>query len=87
MGHITVWRFTKWLQDKFGAELWFQMTDDEKFLCKKNLSLENTKKFAYENVLDIIAIGFDPKKTHIIIIHKLNEIERRLRALESSREL
>ena len=27
-------------------------------------------------------VGIDAKKTHIIIIHKLMEIERRLKALE-----
>jgi len=34
LGHLTTWIFTKWLQDKFGVELWFQFTDDEKFLFK-----------------------------------------------------
>ena len=28
-------------------------------------------------------VGIDAKKTHVIIIHKLMEIERRLAALES----
>ena len=65
MGHITVWKFTKWLQEKFKVDLWFQMTDDEKFLFKQNLTLEETNKLAYENALDVIALGFDPKKTHI----------------------
>jgi tryptophanyl-tRNA synthetase len=67
LGHLFPWIFTKWLQDKFGVELWFQMTDDEKFLFKDNLSLEETNKIAYENALDVIAMGFDPKKTKIII--------------------
>ena len=31
-------------------------------------------------------VGIDAKKTHIIIIHKLMEIERRLKALEEKRE-
>lgn len=65
LGHITVWRFTKWLQDKFGSDLWFQMTDDEKFLFKPDLSLEDTNSLAYENALDVIALGFNPKKTFI----------------------
>jgi len=65
LGHITVWKFTKWLQDKFGADLWFQMTDDEKFLFKPKLSLEETNKLAYDNALDVIALGFNPKKTFI----------------------
>lgn len=65
LGHLTVWKFTKWLQDKFGVDLYFQLTDDEKFLFKKDLSIEDTNKLAYENALDIIALGFDPKKTFI----------------------
>jgi tryptophanyl-tRNA synthetase len=65
IGHLIPWIFTKWLQDKFDVELYFQLTDDEKFLVKKELSLEDTMKYAYENILDIIAVGFDPEKTHI----------------------
>jgi len=30
-------------------------------------------------------VGIDAKKTHIIIIHKLMEIEKRLKALEESK--
>ena len=65
LGHVMPWIFTKWLQDKFGCELWFQMTDDEKFYFNPTLSLEETHNFAYENALDVIALGFDPKKTFI----------------------
>ena len=64
VGHLTPWMFTKWLQDKFDTELWFQMTDDEKFLIK-NKSLEEMNKNSYENALDVIAMGFKPNKTHI----------------------
>ena len=31
-------------------------------------------------------VGIDAKKTHIIIIHKLMEIERRLKALEEKQK-
>ncbi|MBA7626534.1 hypothetical protein ES703_33986 [subsurface metagenome] len=65
IGHIMPWIFTKWLQDTFNVELWFQMTDDEKFYFKENLSLEETHQLSYENALDVIAVGFDPKKTFI----------------------
>src|SRR3989344_9030475 len=37
LGHLQPWIFTKWLQDKFNVELWFQFPDEEKFLFKKNL--------------------------------------------------
>lgn len=67
MGHLSVWQFTKWLQDKFDVELWFQFPDEEKFLFKDKLTLEDTKKWTFENALDVIALGFDPKKTFFLI--------------------
>ncbi len=67
IGHLVPWVFAKWLQDKFGANMYFQLTDDEKFFAKQDLTLEETEGFAYENALDFIALGFDPKKTKIII--------------------
>jgi len=66
LGHLQVWIFTKWLQDVFDCDLWFQFTDDEKFLIK-NQSLDEIQKWMYENMLDIIALGFNPKKTHFLI--------------------
>ncbi len=65
VGHMLPWILTKWLQDKFDTELYFQLTDDEKFLNSDKLSMEDTHNFAYENALDIIATGFNPKKTFI----------------------
>ena len=65
LGHLVPWILTKWLQDKFNAELWFQMTDDEKFLYDRKLNLKEANKMAYENALDVIALGFDAKKTKI----------------------
>lgn len=67
MGHLVPWMFTKWLQDKFDVELWFQFVDEEKFLFNEKLTLDDTEKYTKENMLDVIALGFDPKKTHFII--------------------
>jgi tryptophanyl-tRNA synthetase len=67
IGHLVPWVFTKWLQEKFDTNLYFQLTDDEKFFAKQNLTLEETSLFAYENALDFIALGFKPDKTKIII--------------------
>lgn len=67
MGHVMPWIFTKYLQDKFGSKLLFQITDDEKFLYGQDRTREETRRYTYENILDIIAIGFDPKKTKIIV--------------------
>ncbi len=57
----------KWFVDRFGVEFFFELTDDEKFLVKEGYSLEDTNRLAYENALDLIALGFDPKHLHLII--------------------
>lgn len=64
IGHLIPWIFCKWLQDKLGVELYFQLTDDEKSLVKQ-LTMEQTNAYAYENALDVIALGFDHKKTFL----------------------
>jgi tryptophanyl-tRNA synthetase len=67
LGHLLPWIFTKYIQDKFNAKLLFQITDDEKFLYGQNRSIEQIQHFTYENILDIIAVGFDRRKTKIIV--------------------
>jgi tryptophanyl-tRNA synthetase len=67
LGHLMPWIFNKYLQDTFDAKLYFQMTDDEKFLFNENLSLEDTLRSTYDNALDLIALGFDVKRTKIIV--------------------
>lgn len=65
LGHLVPFMFTKWLQDTFNVPLVIQLTDDEKFFFKENLSLEECHRLAFENARDIIAIGFDLEKTFI----------------------
>jgi len=67
IGHLVPWIFTKYLQDKFDAKLYFQITDDERFLYHDNFTMKEPQEWAYENALDLIALGFDPKKTRIIL--------------------
>ncbi|MFC1753158.1 tryptophan--tRNA ligase [Thermoproteota archaeon] len=67
LGHLVPWMFTKWLQDVFGVELWFQFPDEEKFLFSDSLTMADTEHFTKENAYDVIALGFNPKKTHFII--------------------
>lgn len=40
LGHLIPFHFTKWLQDAFDCPLVIQLTDDEKFLFKPELKLE-----------------------------------------------
>lgn len=65
LGHMVPFIFTKWLQDVFDAPLIVEMTDDEKFLFKPKLTIDDVKKFARENCKDIIAVGFNPENTFI----------------------
>ncbi|KAK0517078.1 hypothetical protein JMJ35_000233 [Cladonia borealis] len=65
VGHTIPFEFTKYLQDAFDVPLIIMLTDDEKFLHSPKLSLKECRRFALENALDIIAIGFDPKRTFI----------------------
>ncbi len=67
LGHLVPWFFTKWLQDKFDVDLYFQLTDDEKFLLHPDWNYDQTIGYAYENAKDVLAVGFNPDKTHFII--------------------
>lgn len=67
LGHLMPWIFTKFLQEKFNSKLLFQITDDEKFLFNEYSDSQMISRYTYENILDIISVGFDPKKTRIII--------------------
>lgn len=82
LGHIIPWIFTRYLQEKFGVPLYFQLTDDEKFLFNDDLKMEDTKGYALENALDFIALGFEPWDTKVIIdteyIHNLYPIALRV---------
>lgn len=65
LGHMVPFMFTKYLQDAFNAILVIQMSDDEKYYFKENLPLNEANRLTYENAKDIIACGFNPKKTLI----------------------
>ncbi len=66
-GHLIPFMMTKYLQDAFGVPLVVQMTDDEKFLWKRDeiASVKDAFQMTRDNMRDIIAIGFDPAKTFI----------------------
>lgn len=65
LGHTIPFIFTKYLQDAFDVPLVIQITDDEKFFHKHELTLEKAHEMGYENIKDIIAFGFNPEKTFI----------------------
>lgn len=65
IGHMVPLLFTKWLQDKFKVNLYIEITDDEKFLYRKEYDWKEVQGYAQENIADIAAIGFDPERTFI----------------------
>lgn len=65
LGHMVPFVFTKWLQDVFDVPLVVQLTDDEKFLFKHELKVEQTYEFSKWNARDIISVGFNLEKTFI----------------------
>lgn len=65
LGHMVPFLFTKWLQEVFDAPLVIELTDDEKFLFKPKLTIDDVKNFAKENAKDIISLGFKPERTFI----------------------
>lgn len=65
IGHLVPLIFTKWLQEKFKVNLYIEITDDEKFLVKREYEWEEVQQAAAENILDIAAVGFDPDRTFI----------------------
>jgi len=66
IGHLVPWIFTKHLQEAFHTRLYFQMTDDEKFVVDDELKLAETTEMGYDNALDLVALGFEPEDTFII---------------------
>jgi tryptophanyl-tRNA synthetase len=55
----------RWLQDVFDVPLIIMLTDDEKYLFSDKRSIEEVRSYTLSNTKDIIAVGFDPKKTFI----------------------
>lgn len=65
IGHLVPFLVAKSLQDVFGCEIFIPISDDEKFFVKENLSYEQALEYSKDNIIDLIALGFDPKKTFI----------------------
>ena len=66
IGHLLLFKFMKDLQDKFDVPVFIPFSDDEKLLAR-GLTIDHVVKMDYENLLDIIAMGFKPDKTEIMM--------------------
>lgn len=65
IGHLIPFIITSWLQKRFSANAYIMITDDEKFLDEERMELGEARRWAYENILDILAVGFDPDRTFV----------------------
>lgn len=65
LGHLLSFMMTQHLQEKFGVEVLIQIPDEEKFLIKEGLTLERIHELAYDDAANVLALGFDKKKTKV----------------------
>lgn len=66
IGHIVPFYFTKYLQDRTGAFVYIPISDDEKYVLR-DISLAEIGDYTKENLRDLLAVGFDPARTRIVI--------------------
>ncbi len=67
IAHLLPFIMAQWLQERFDAEVYIQIPDEEKFLNKNDpkLTPEYANGLAHEDAMDIVALGFKPGKTKI----------------------
>jgi len=63
IGHLIPFVVAKEFQRKYGCKIYIPVSDDEKYLVKKNLNWEDVEKFREENIKDILSLGFEKGKT------------------------
>jgi tryptophanyl-tRNA synthetase len=67
-GHKAMFDVLLWLQKSYGAHIYIPITDDESYLVGKQPSLKQARETALNEVIpSIIALGFDPAKTKILL--------------------
>jgi tryptophanyl-tRNA synthetase len=68
--HLVPFELCVWLQKRLGLPMYIQITDDEKYWARAGLTREETAHWGMENLYDILALGFDPKRTHVFFDSK-----------------
>ncbi len=76
IAHYIPFEFTRWMQERWGADVYIQLTTDEKYFVNPDLSFDDVESFAHQNALDIAAVGFDPDKTFIFSNLEFTKIYR-----------
>ncbi|RKD93540.1 tryptophan--tRNA ligase [Halopiger aswanensis] len=66
LGHVFPLYLAKRFQQATGATVYVPLSDDEKFLAKEQ-SFESIGTHTRDNLRDILAVGFDPERTRIVV--------------------
>ncbi|WP_415379704.1 tryptophan--tRNA ligase [Halosimplex sp. TS25] len=66
LGHVLVFYLAKRLQEATGAYVYIPLSDDEKFYAK-DLSFDEIEAATRSNLRDLLAVGFDPERTRIVV--------------------
>jgi len=66
VGHVLPFYFAKYLQERLGTLVYIPLSDDEKHLLKER-SLAEIGEYTRENLRDVLAVGFDPARTRIVV--------------------
>lgn len=67
LGHKPVFDTNLFFQKKYGAIVFIPISDDESYVAGKVKSQEEALKYSLELAKELLAYGFDPKKTYFII--------------------
>lgn len=67
LGHLYLFKFVKFLQAAYGAEVFIPLSDDEKFVFNKLKDFDEGKHWALDNARIILSLGFDENHTHVYI--------------------
>lgn len=65
LGHAIPLMLAKWLQERFRVNAYIMIPDEEKYLAKKVDSLGEVEPYVEQDILNVIALGFDPDRTFI----------------------
>jgi tryptophanyl-tRNA synthetase len=63
--HLVPFELCRWIQERFHVPMYIQITDDEKFWFRPGLTREETRRWGMENLADLLAVGFNPTRTHV----------------------
>ena len=67
LGHKVVFDTNLYFQKKYGVPVYIPISDDESYVSGKIKDQKEALKFSMKLAKEMLAYGFDPKKTFIII--------------------